>query len=740
MAPADQRQRSLQTTLAPQPTTLAELGPGLSVSPEDRLDPYLSPNQQKLLLAALNSQAAGDSSSFAPTSSSHHAHNPSADTNTRVPNMASDSLFQSPEGELNLDNTPDLDFDDSFDFDNADLGGEMIGSLPGGAQTTGSSDHAEKRKSRDEGSVTEGGDSKRQETEEGEKAAKKPGRKPLTTEPTTKRKAQNRAAQRAFRERKEKHVKDMETKITELTEAQEADKHENGLLKAQVERLQVELREYRKRLSLNSTRAGGGSPPQNAVNSQQRSNSTSSFNNGFQFDFPKFGGLPGSQIFGNDTFGASGANGNNVNNATPHQTTHSPSGSTGTGSSVQQHPSPLSRQNSAARSLSPQNTQTFQTNTPSSQLSNFDPAFTSYSTSNNMHGFASMLPQMNDTPHDDTFGGLFSPSILKSVKNASSGDTNYFNSQRQNSQPVNSTEFASDLGTSSTSGYNRAFQFNSTSSISGISDSASPASSMSQWNNNNGNSSCGTSPEPVHDSPANKEKPHETVSDKISLQDQNNKQQSFQNINNAHFLSQADFNVPSLDSFDPVLFGDYRDSNDAIVGGGDFTGGFFNDALEPFDYSSPSNLFGILQSPQQTKKSLNENSASQKAPSKQCMEACDKIRDGGDDDYGLPTAQPTVQEKAAQNNINLISCNSIWNQLQANTDFQEGKFDLDSLCSELRSKARCSESGVMVDQNHVDAALRKLGQKDTQRKDIHAGLMFEQESWEKVLQKMNNQQ
>ena len=47
-------------------------------------------------------------------------------------------------------------------------------------------------------------------------------------------------------------------------------------------------------------------------------------------------------------------------------------------------------------------------------------------------------------------------------------------------------------------------------------------------------------------------------------------------------------------------------------------------------------------------------------------------------------------------------------QLQSNTDYQEGKFDLDGLCSELRNKARCSESGVLVDQNHVDAALKKL--------------------------------
>lgn len=48
----------------------------------------------------------------------------------------------------------------------------------------------------------------------------------------------------------------------------------------------------------------------------------------------------------------------------------------------------------------------------------------------------------------------------------------------------------------------------------------------------------------------------------------------------------------------------------------------------------------------------------------------------------------------------------------------------------------------MVDQDHVDAALRKLGKTDESSAgnpfppDKHQ-LMFEQESWDKVLKKMN---
>ena len=47
----------------------------------------------------------------------------------------------------------------------------------------------------------------------------------------------------------------------------------------------------------------------------------------------------------------------------------------------------------------------------------------------------------------------------------------------------------------------------------------------------------------------------------------------------------------------------------------------------------------------------------------------------------------------------------------------------------------------MVDQDHVDAALRKLGKKDDVTGNPFQGshqLMFEQESWDKVLRKMGD--
>ncbi len=144
-------------------------------------DRSLSQNQQDLLLTALNFQAGNAVSSRSQPDIGAVGQ----DSKSISMNHDGGGLFMSPQqAELDQfggDYTPDLDYldGDGFDFENADLGGEMIGALPGGH-----GDLHEKRKNTDE-DEDDAGDSKRQETQEGEKGAKKPGRKPLTSEPTT---------------------------------------------------------------------------------------------------------------------------------------------------------------------------------------------------------------------------------------------------------------------------------------------------------------------------------------------------------------------------------------------------------------------------------------------------------------------------------------------------------------------------------------------------------------------------
>ncbi|KAJ1922339.1 DNA-binding transcription factor yap1 [Mycoemilia scoparia] len=69
---------------------------------------------------------------------------------------------------------------------------------------------------------------------------KKPGRKPLTTEATSKRTAQNRAAQRAFRERRQKYITELEEQVKAISDQQELTNRENKQLRALIQKLQHE--------------------------------------------------------------------------------------------------------------------------------------------------------------------------------------------------------------------------------------------------------------------------------------------------------------------------------------------------------------------------------------------------------------------------------------------------------------------------------------------------------------------
>jgi AP-1-like factor len=346
---------------------------------------------------------------------------------------------------------------------------------------------------------------------------------------------------------------------------------------------------------------------------------------------------------------------------------------------------------------------------------------------------------------------LFSPGLLKSANLDA-----YFSNTQSNSDLGNAKTYTADNGGDSTAGLNRVFQFNGDSNAS---DTTSPsASSNSQWNANGiTTSSCETSPEPYNDAPSARNKSLTTT---IFASPQNSALSSYNSdspntlptgpISSTSNFGTIDYSVPSTAGFDPVLFGDYRESQAAIVGAGDFTGGFFDDALysAPVDYNSPSSLFGILQSPQQTKASpvATQTNAAGAPSSKSLIAEMEKARDG--------------DESATSVDGKFISCNKIWysspqiavflskysnmivshrSQLQNNPDFQDGKFDLDQLCSELRTKAKCSESGMMVPREHVDKALRKLGHKDTAAQAVqdHPHLQFEADSLDAFMKKFS---
>jgi AP-1-like factor len=149
---------------------------------------YLDPNQQDLLLAALASNTQDPNALYSNTDNTKAMNN-----NSQFPYPVDTGFdptyFASPQQSTpanafagSITESPYVDYldgDNNFDFD-GDNGDLMIGALPG----TNPDDGTEKRSRPDDDADDAEGGGKRREGEEN-KQAKKPGRKPLTSEPTT---------------------------------------------------------------------------------------------------------------------------------------------------------------------------------------------------------------------------------------------------------------------------------------------------------------------------------------------------------------------------------------------------------------------------------------------------------------------------------------------------------------------------------------------------------------------------
>lgn len=154
-------------------------------------DLSLTPSQEGLLRTALSSnnpKSSSPKSSLTPSADASSSSDPRRNTNAAMANGANintSPVQQTPgSGNLsNFDESPsflDYDLDDgNFDWDNN--GDQLFGDLPG-TDFNDDHEHHDKRKASTHDGEEEGS-SKRREGDE--KGAKKPGRKPLTGEPTT---------------------------------------------------------------------------------------------------------------------------------------------------------------------------------------------------------------------------------------------------------------------------------------------------------------------------------------------------------------------------------------------------------------------------------------------------------------------------------------------------------------------------------------------------------------------------
>ena len=206
--------------------------------------------------------------------------------------------------------------------------------------------------------------------------------------------------------------------------------------------MNIELKEYRKRLSLNTTAASYSPPP-----SLSQSNSYGNAGD-FQFNFPKFGDLPGSFL----------------NNGSIAKTT-SPTSMGQRSASSSATPPGIARQQSSSASKSPSSF-------------NAGPSQVASNGNNN-----------NDNNYDD-LNGLFDASVLEKASRNNSG--NLLTHATSSASPPH--------GTAKQNGVNGhaavpSFQNNSSTSVTG-----SPTSSMSHGALD---SSCGTTPESSAESPGN---------------------------------------------------------------------------------------------------------------------------------------------------------------------------------------------------------------------------------------------
>jgi AP-1-like factor len=382
---------------------------------------------------------------------------------------------------------------------------------------------------------------------------------------------------------------------------------------------------------------GRGTPASVGMGSLS-STSTSGTQNTFQFDFPRFGSLP---------TGFPGA---------PTKATTPPVANGLPKSSSNDAPGILARQDSNGtangRSISPRS----QARANGSMSSVASPTKSASISSTNGQSGA----------NNDNLMNLFSPGMLNGLGSTGlSYDSFVTTTTTAEPQSIN--------GSTNHNSPSRIFQFNSSNT------SASPDSSSSVSQYGGPNSSCGTSPEPSHNSPScamntiNEDGTNGEVTfcEKLNMACGNirdpiprtksqsngtpgaasasnlptptsmNNGNSNTNNNNNDAVKNFDwFATQNGGQFDPVLFGDYRDPQTAIVGDGDFTGGFFNDAMPTMDFTSPFN-WADLTAP------TGLTPAVQKANP---MEQADALLAGIDEDEVVP----------GEDQSSLLSCHKIW--------------------------------------------------------------------------------
>lgn len=443
--------------------------------------------------------------------------------------------------------------------------------------------------------------------------------------------------------------------MQDLEKASESANHENLLLRAKVEKMAAELKEYKKRVALNG-HGKHGAPTVPAYLREASGNVVSNPQDvNFSFEFPKFGRLPGPAAPSKSDSHPPQTNSSTSPGAEPSRST-----------SFTSNHSPLSH-----------NSLSFEANRSMPTLESCD----SFSNIFGQHNSVDGQPQpQKSTPRSSTDS---------TAANSSNGhNTSQSSPASSNSQggPSSSCGTSPEPYTQSPPAA-KALDITLTT----IGEEAPKLDGTQTTFCEKLSMVCGSPENPV---PRTMPVPQEVFHSNDTLN------QSFTQPTNLDYNSLDWFAAQNNNAFDPQLFGDYREPQDNVLAGGLYDDAFFNETFAlPADLGSPF-LFdaGTVPSGATPKKDL-------------MTEIDEKLHE--DDDEVVPAESEMLTCTNMWYDLPVIS-SIVWSltcsrdKIQACPRVQNGEIDMDQLCSELQHKAKCSGEGPVIQEKDFKEVLNTM--------------------------------
>ncbi|CCE72845.1 Piso0_000444 [Millerozyma farinosa CBS 7064] len=452
------------------------------------------------------------------------------------------------------------------------------------------------------------------------KAHTKPGRKPLETLPKSKRTAQNRAAQRAYRERKERRMKELEDKVKDLEDENIKATTQSDFLRAQIDLLKSELTRYRGHSDFSDL-----TTPYLDGMSNQRAPSRPRFSN---------------QVSGS------------TNSVTSDHSSHKSSSSEEKGSfSEEKTP------NSSSSHTTPSSYSGYNMSFPWSKEFTTDNAEHEKSSTSNNQTRSQHLPDL----------------VSGSSSSTSPLNDNILVSPESNNDIGSLSGITENYGGNFDSGLKEKDQ----SEVHGFEEQMDPFCSKL-------NEACGTKDCPV---PKDKKSSYSSPFTNLINQPKEDAASAFAKSSKFNF----DLTSATADhSQDPLYFLDDANFDVALALDDNFDPGQ-NEKKDSVSYLTTEDS---VYDPFEEHNGFNFSDLIAKETSKQNKHEANTNNEGLDEnDDVVPAPEKTMP------------CSEIWDRITSHPKYTE--LDIDSLCNELKAKAKCSERGVVINSADVNQLLEQ---------------------------------